>query len=230
MKVYLSPSQQIHNKGVGDYGTEAERCQDIATRAGKLLRAAGVSVKQTPKSWEQYSGDTWLSKVAAASNAFGADAHVCIHTNAGRASARGTDAWHYPGSAKGKALAKAIYDRVVRVSGKGRGIHTEPVFYETRAAKAPVCYIELIFHTNKDDVKLVIERPDAFARAIAEGILEYGGIRAPATPEVTVTEIPKTAYPRLKNRMVQYVIRAQLDGDPVSVADCGGFSVFSVAP
>ena len=39
--------------------------------------------------------------------------------------------------------------------------------------------------------------------------------------------VPRADYPRLKARMVQYMIRAQLAGDPVSVRDCEGFGVLS---
>lgn len=179
MKVYLSPSQQIHNKGVGSYGTEAKRCQDIADRAAGLLRAAGVTVKVTPREWERYQGNDWLAKVVAASNAFGANVHVAIHTNAGPSSAAGCDAWHFPGSTRGRQLTQAIYRRVARiVPGGGRGIRTQPVFYETRAARAPVCYIELGFHTNRADAAHIAKNPDLYAKAIADGVCEYLGVRA----------------------------------------------------
>ena len=38
MKVYLSPSQQQHNIGVGAYGSEAYRCQAIADRVRMVVR------------------------------------------------------------------------------------------------------------------------------------------------------------------------------------------------
>lgn len=178
MKVYLSPSQQEANIGVGAYGSESKRCQDIADRVRKLLTASGVEVKQTPRAWEPLSGTTWLAKVVAASNDFKSDVHVCIHSNASSTKTmRGTDAWHYPGSVKGKALTEAVYKRLIKVSGEGNGIHTSPVFYETDRAAAPVCYLEIGFHTNKDDVANIIAHPQSFAVAIADGICAHLGVK-----------------------------------------------------
>lgn len=215
MKVYLSPSQQEANIGVGAYGSESMRCQDIADRVRKLLVAAGVTVDQTPREWEPLGGTEWLAKVCARSNAFGADAHVCIHTNASSTSTtRGTDAWHYPGSVKGEALTRAIYPRVVMVSGNGRGIHTSPVFYETEHAAAPVAYMELIYHTNRDDVALVIEHPDDFAQAIAEGIAAWAGIEL-AAPEPVEELVTKGERPVLKQAMLRYALL-----NDVSLRDC----------
>lgn len=215
MRIYLSPSQQEANIGVGAYGSESARCQDIADRVRKRLVAAGVEVKQTPRSWEPLGGTEWLAKVVAASNAYGADAHVCIHTNAASSGAtHGTDAWHFPGSEKGKALTEAIYPRVVSVSGYGRGIHTSPVFYETEHAAAPVAYMELIYHTNRDDVALVIEHPDDFAQAIAEGIAAWAGIEL-AAPEPVEELVTKGERPVLKQAMLRYALL-----NDVSLRDC----------
>ena len=225
MKVYLSPSQQEDNIGVGAYGSESSRCQDIADRVRKLLVSAGIEVKQTPRDWESLSGTTWLAKVVAASNDYGADIHVAIHTNAASdRTVHGTDAWHYPGSVKGKALTEAVYGRVIEVSGKGRGIHIDPVFYETKYTHAPCAYLELIFHTNWTDALSVINRPDDYARAIAEGICAYAGVKL-AEPEPELLEAAE--YPLLKEAFVKFLIRAQLDGDPVSVVDCAGFGVLA---
>ena len=225
MKVYLSPSQQESNIGVGAYGSESYRCQDIADRVRRLLVGVGIDVKQTPRDWEPLSGTEWLAKVVAASNDWGADRHTCIHTNAASDKAiHGTDAWHYPGSVKGKALTEAIYGRVVEVSGKGRGIHTEPVFYETKYTNAPCAYLELIYHTNWTDALSVINRPDDYARAIAEGICADAGVKL---TEAELELIKSAEYPLLKNAFVKYMIRAQNEGNTLSVRDCDGFGVLA---
>jgi N-acetylmuramoyl-L-alanine amidase len=219
MKVYLSPSQQFRNIGVGSYGSEAKRCQAIADLTAKRLRAAGVPVKQTPRSWQGIEGNAWLGKVVAASNSFGADAHVAIHTNAGGGSADGTDAWHFPGSAKGKRLTQEIYKRVAPVSpGSDGGIHTNPVFYETRAARAPVCYIELAFHTNKADAASIVTQPQRYADAIADGILAYLGVKPKPAPkpkpqepatkgvvDVPVPNVPSAKKPAWWGPMMRWV-------------------------
>ena len=201
MKVYLSPSGQIHNVGTGDYGTEEARCRKVAELTAAFLKAAGVAVDMTPRVWNSTLADNdWLYRVVARSNAFGADVHVAIHTNAGGKGANGTDAWYYPGSASGKRLTEAIYKRVAAVSpGSDGGLHTSPVFYETRAADAPVCYIELAFHSDPADAKSVSQHPELYAKAIAEGILEYGGIVSKPAPV-------KVDYRELKQAMLSYAL------------------------
>jgi hypothetical protein len=223
-KVYLSPSGQIHNVGVGNYGTEEARCRKVAELAAKILKAAGVQVDMTPRSWNSTLADsTWLNRVVGRSNAFGAHAHIAIHTNAGGRTSDGTDAWHYPGSAKGKKLTEAIYTRVARVSpGSDGGIHTSPVFYETKAARAPVCYLEMAFHTNKADAASIVARPHLYAEAIAAGILEYLGVKAKPAPAPKPEEdglaptdrIPATLWHRLADRMVMHYLRS---ADPFSI-------------
>ena len=222
-RVYLSPSGQVHNIGVGKYGTEEARCRKIATLTATLLAEAGVEVKITPRDWNtKLSDNAWLSQVVAASNSYAADVHVAIHTNAGPSSAKGTDAWYYPGSAKGKRLTEAIYKRVQEVSpGGGRGIHTSPVFYETRAAKAPVCYIELGFHSNKADAEHLAAHPELYAEALAAGILEYAGIGP--TPAL----LAAADYPKLKNELVHFLIRANNIKEPIGTAGCDGFDVLA---
>ena len=68
-RVYLSPSGQVHNIGVGKYSMEEARCRKIATLTATLLAGAGVEVKITPRDWNTKLADNlWLQKVAAASN------------------------------------------------------------------------------------------------------------------------------------------------------------------
>lgn len=230
-KVYLSPSGQIHNVGVGNYGTEEARCRKVAELTAKILKAAGVAVDMTPRAWNSTLADsTWLNRVVTRSNAFGADAHIAIHTNAGPRGSDGTDAWHYPGSVKGAKLTKAIYSRAAKVSpGSDGGIHTSPIFYETRYAKAPVCYIELAFHTDKADAASVSGHPDLYAEAIAAGILEYLGVKAKAAEPAksTTALVPGSLRPKLAQLMLTYALKSQGGGDPVPLDGWEGVNVLS---
>lgn len=63
MKVYLSPSSQTNNVGYGDYGTEADRMQQLSDKVKTKLKALGHTV---------YGSDNSLDldeRVAASSNA-----------------------------------------------------------------------------------------------------------------------------------------------------------------
>ena len=179
-KVYLSVSLQEHNVGVGNYGTEMGRMRQVGMAAQARLVDAGVTVKLPPKAWAYLDPNTSMAKVVADSNAFKPDLHICIHSNAGSKGADGTLTFYYPGSVKGRKIASLIQNRVAPLSpGTDAGLLTSPVFYETRAANAPVAYLELAFHTDYADAKSVVEHYGAYGRAIANACLAYLGIAQP---------------------------------------------------
>ncbi|MCJ7795854.1 MAG: N-acetylmuramoyl-L-alanine amidase [Thermoleophilia bacterium] len=207
-KVYLSPSLQEHNIGLGKYGTEMDRMRQVANAARARLEAAGVIVKVPPRSWAFLDPNVSLAKVVADSNAFGPALHICIHSNAGPKGADGTLTFYMPGSVKGKKIATLIQNRVAPVSpGSDPGLATSPVFYETRAANAPVAYLELAFHTDYKDAESVISHHGAYGRAIANACLEYLGIPQPAPtqqplpPAPTPLELLKTRVAKLEARV-----------------------------
>ena len=76
MKVYLSPSSQTGNVGVGSYGTEAERMQQLSSKVKTKLQALGHTVYGSDNSLD-------LTDRIAASNAAGVAAHIGLHSNAG---------------------------------------------------------------------------------------------------------------------------------------------------
>ena len=183
MKAYLSPSLQEHNVGVGDFGTEMERAFQVADLVDAYLVAAGVETRTSKTAWSGLESNVLLAKVVADSNAFGADVHVCMHTNAGPPDADGTLVLYYPGSSKGYKLASKIYGRLKDVSpGSDLGLRTSPLFYETRKANAPVAYIEAVFHTNKVEAEDYVFARKLYAWAIAAGVLEYFGKPVPVKP------------------------------------------------
>jgi len=211
-KVYVSPSLQEHNVGVGDYGTEMYRMRQVAVAAKMRLEAAGVTVKLPPQSWAFLDPNVSLVKVVNDSNAFAPALHICIHSNAGPKGADGTMTFYMPGSAKGKKIATLVQKAVAPLSpGSDGGLATSPVFYETRAAKAPVAYVEVAFHTDPADAQSVIEHHGAYGRAIANACLAYLGIAqpspvpapAPAKPKPVAQAPKKPAWWRLTRRWLR---------------------------
>lgn len=79
-KVYLSPSGQTRNTGVGNYGNEAERMQQLSNKVKALLQKKGYQV---------YGGDNTigLGNRVKDSNTYGVDAHIALHSNAGTGTA-----------------------------------------------------------------------------------------------------------------------------------------------
>lgn len=183
MKVYLSPSLQEQNIGVGDFGTEMSRAFQVANLVVPYLQAANIPVRMSKKEWCTLESGALLKKVVDDSNAWGADVHVCMHTNAAGPDADGTLILHYPGSVKGLKLAGLIYKYLAPISpGTDYGLATSPLFYETKYAKAVVAYVEAVFHTNPVEAKDYVFARKLYAWAIAAGILEYAGKPVPVKP------------------------------------------------
>lgn len=192
-RVYLSPSLQEHNVGVGAYGTEMDRMRQVAEAARQRLIHYGVEVRLPAKAWAYLDPGASLYKVVKDSNAWRADLHICAHTDASGDKTRGgTMTMYYPGSVKGERIATLIQKHVAPLSpGADRGLVTSPVFYETREARAPVAYLEMAFHTSYADANSVIQRHEAYGVAIADACLEYLGITAKPLPIPTPAPVAR---------------------------------------
>lgn len=74
-RVYISPSDQVENKYAWGNTNEHVQCQRIAEAEAAALRRCGVEVQLA-------KFGTSMAQRCAESNAFGADIHNCVHTNA----------------------------------------------------------------------------------------------------------------------------------------------------
>lgn len=115
------------------------------------------------------------------------DAFVSIHHNANTGdwnNATGVEIYTDKGpTAKDKALAKAIYKNFPNYTGlKGRGIK-EADFAVINQDSIPAVLVEGGFMDSKKDYKVVTsnEGQDAYARAVAEGLIEFLGLVKVAT-------------------------------------------------
>ncbi len=216
-KVYLSPSQQEHNIGVGAYGTEAARCRIICRMAAELLRAApSVTVRVAPDYTRLDEPADYLSAVRD-SNRWGADVHVAVHTNAGGKGADGTDTFYL--SAEGKKLAAALQRRVGAVSpGSDGGIHSQRGWAELDSTRAVAALIELAFHTDPKDALSIIAQPGLYAAALADGVCDYLGISLKPKYDPRLVDIRRRiiqvhkADPELAGVIAQYAPRWALKG------------------
>lgn len=113
----------------------------------------------------------------------GANIFVSIHHNAFTGkwnSATGVEVFtDRKCTAKDKELAKAIYNRLVKYTGlKGRGIKKAD-FYVINQNKIPAVLIEGGFMDSKNDYKIITsdKGQEAYAKAVAEGLIEFIGLR-----------------------------------------------------
>lgn len=167
-KVYLSPSNQTDNRYAYGNTTEAEQCGRIAEACCAALERSGVTVKlgHMPSMQEKVRE----------SDAFGAELHVPIHTNAFNGSVMGTRMFCY-NTGKGMAACKAIFARVAPLSpGTSENIRVNPKLYEVRVPAAPTAYLECEFHDTVEGARWLVENAAAIGEAIAHGICDYFGV------------------------------------------------------
>ena len=184
-KVYLSPSDQRSNAYAYGNTTEDVQCGKIAEACKTALERSGVDVKVG-----QY--DTMANRCVA-SNAFKADLHVPIHTNACNGKVSGTRMFCYESGGNGYKACKAIFDVLAPFTpGTSENIKVNTSLYEVRVPAAPTAYIEVDFHDVPSVAKWIVENTSEIGEKIAEGICKYLGVKfVPAQAEEPAEE-PKT--------------------------------------
>lgn len=165
-RVYLSPSNQTENSYAYGNTTEAAQCGKIAEECRNALVRCGIEVKVG-----QY--DTMANRCAA-SNAFDADLHVPIHTNAFNGSVTGTRMFCYRKNGEGYKACKSIFAVLAPITpGDSESISVNSELYEVRVPAAPTAYIEVEFHDNEASAKWIVEHTTEIGEAIAKGICNY---------------------------------------------------------
>lgn len=112
-------------------------------------------------------------------NLTNSDILISIHCNsAENRTARGVETFHYSGSERGAALARCIQDELIatKLYSVNRGVKTAN-FHMIRASNMPGVLTELAFISNSDDAKILRDKQEQLALAIAKGILTYLGIK-----------------------------------------------------
>lgn len=166
-KVYLSPSTQEKNIGVGDYGTEEYRMNRIADILENILTNNGYIVYRNLP-------DMNVSDIVEDSNLKNPDIHIAIHSNAGKSS--GPEIFTNVEGGSSDKLAKNIYQKLLDIyynKEASRGIKYTNELKEVREVFAPTILIEIAFHDNEEDANWIINNEENIANAIFEGIEEY---------------------------------------------------------
>jgi N-acetylmuramoyl-L-alanine amidase len=167
VKVYLSPSQQPDNIGVGDFGDEQTAMRRVAfitaTRLS-FMDGVDVAVARTGLS---------LPQVVAESNAWGASVHICLHSNASvNHDAVGCEVFYHPGSTVGERLARRVYGELSHANPHGGHRCEATGFYELKWTDAPAVYIEMGFHDNAEEAKWIRRDAVHIAKLIAAAVCD----------------------------------------------------------
>ena len=169
-RIYLSPSDQNANLYAFGDTTELVQCRRIADACGSALLRCGFEVMNNQT-------DTMEQRVAQ-SNAWGADLHVPIHTNAFNGEVSGTRMFYLNENSRGKDACLAIFNRLAPVTpGASESIRAYPELYELKATTAPAAYIECEFHDVPETAKWIIEHVEDIGEAICAGICDYFGVQ-----------------------------------------------------
>ena len=191
MKIYLSPSAQpANNYAAGDTNEQAQ-CNRIAEAAKSALERCGFAVRKAPE------GQGYKENVDE-SNAWGADLHIPIHTNAGGGA--GTVVFVHGGTAMQMQYAQPIYDEVQAISPgtTNYGVRVNSGLYELKYTTATAVYVECEFHDRADLATWIIGHTAELGEAIARGICKGAGVRyiAPAASEQPEPDMPETELAR----------------------------------
>lgn len=191
--VYVSPSTQEDNVGVGNYGTEEQRMNELATIViNELARHEVATYRNNPK-WDLY-------QVVTDSNEKQPDIHLALHSNAG--GGRGCEVFCYKFGSIGGDLARSLYNNLSGLTPSGdRGVKQGYNFYgngrhmyEVAYTNAPAVLIEVAFHDNLEDVNWLLNNMTNIGVTIAKCLLFYFDIPYIEPPKPKPEPTTKTVY------------------------------------
>ncbi|PYG84970.1 N-acetylmuramoyl-L-alanine amidase [Ruminiclostridium sufflavum DSM 19573] len=175
--VYLSPSTQEKNVGVGNYGTEEKMMNKVADALERVLKGHGLTVYRNKP-------EMLLAQVVTDSNNKKPDIHFAIHSNASNGKARGCEVYCHKFGGEAEKLARAIYTELSPLTPTSdRGVMegynhfgTGKPLYELAKTNAPAALIEIAYHDNSEDAKWITYNIEEIGIALAKGVLKYFGI------------------------------------------------------
>lgn len=177
--IYLSPSSQPANTyAVGDTNEQVQ-CRRIAAELETHLRRCGFPVLAGMEG-------TMYTRVAQ-SNDWGADLHLCIHTNAFDGKVAGLRIMISKKGGEAEEIAQAIMETLAPITpGQSDGISQYPGLYEIQNTRAICVYVEVGFHDNPQEAQWIIDNTETVAAAMAQALCSHYG--------VTWVPVEKTVY------------------------------------
>ena len=220
-RVYISPSDQTENRYAWGNTNEHVQCQKIAEAEAAALRRSGVEVKLAA------FGAT-MAQRCAESDAWRADIHNCVHTNAFNGKVMGTRMFCYAIPGKGYDACKAVFAELAPLSpGTSENIQ-KASYYEVRVPNAPSVYCECEFHDTAEGARWIVEHTTDIGEAIAKGLCEYlGAAYVPAKQEAPKPAEPAQSDTLYRVQVGAFAVRANAEKmlDRLKKAGFNGFIV-----
>lgn len=202
-KIYISPSNQNNNPYSYGGTNEMEQCYKIGQACNTALKRCGFTTMLADK------GQAMNTSIAESNN-FGADVHICIHTNAG--GGRGAEVFVYDNSSNNLKYAQPVYNELVALTGKGRGIKSRSELAEVNSTNGVCVYCECEFHDNRDLAKWIVDNTTVLGEAIAKGVCKAFGVtyKLPSanTTVPTTEDKPQNNTETTTRPDVVYLVRA----------------------
>lgn len=221
-RVYISPSDQTENRYAWGNTNEHVQCQKIAEAEAAALRRSGVEVKLA-------AFGTTMAQRCAESDAWRADIHNCVHTNAANGKVMGTRLFCYVIPGKGYDACKAVFNELAPLSpGTSENIQANSRLYEVRTPAAPTVYCECEFHDTVEGAKWIVEHTTEIGEAIAKGLCKYLGVKyVPAKQETPKPAEPAQVDTLYRVQVGAFAVRANAEKmlEKLKAAGFAGFIV-----
>lgn len=181
MRVFLNSGHDpLYDSGAVNAALGLRECDvaaDIGRRAKLYLELVGIEVRLMQS--DNLAGESPYperqgASVTAEANAWRADVFVSLHCNAANGEAHGTETLIYAKGTRAERLARAIgWQITTSLETSDRGVKERPELIVLRVTAMPAVLVEMTFIDCLPEARLLTEKADAFARAVARGITDY---------------------------------------------------------
>lgn len=177
MKIFINPG---HCPGIdpgavnGKYNVkEAIIALNVGEMMAKYLTAVGYEVKLLQSN--NLAGETTGPNVCRTANQWAADLFISIHCNShSNPEANGTECLVMNKWSRAADIAECIQNRIVSSLGTtDRKVKENPYLSVLKNTVMPAVLVEMAFISNEEDVQLLMNKLDDFARAIACGVTDF---------------------------------------------------------
>lgn len=179
MKVFINPGHMVgvDAGAVNGMHHEAQIALNVGGLVNNYLKNVGYDVMMMQS--DNLCGESpAYPNVCSTANAWGADVFVSIHCNAASPVAKGTECFVFSVDSESEKLANCIQSQIVySLNTVDRGVKVNPKLIVLKYTNMVAVLVEMAFISNDDDLKLLTEKQDEFARAIARGISDYNAMR-----------------------------------------------------
>jgi N-acetylmuramoyl-L-alanine amidase len=205
-QIFLSAGHYLNDSGTVAFGTtEAKEMMLLRDLVAKELEAKQAAFISVPDTIDLKPTIEWIN-----SKAKNGDVAVELHCNSANGIARGTEAFFIDGNQQRKKDAELLLEALLQevpelnLSGKllsrGAKPDTESPHGRLgfcRQVAVPSILIELCFLDNKQDLELLQQHRDRFAKGLAKGLMQWSN----QTPQ---DKLDSTDFPQINIRIKEH--------------------------